>query len=82
MRSAVRSHQTIDAEVAVVGLVSEATAIRPVSVFGYSLVHKVPYRRATTLVIGYVYQRTHPQLHRAEDAAKPPHILILKVTAV
>ena len=33
-------------------------------------------------IVGDVHQRTHPQLHLAEDSRQPPHVLVLEVTAV
>ena len=34
------------------------------------------------MIVGYMYQRAHPQLHLAEDAAQAPHILVFEITTV
>ena len=31
------------------------------------------------LIVSDMHQRTHPQLHRTEDATQSPHILALKI---
>ena len=34
------------------------------------------------MIVGDMCQRAHPQLHLAEDAGEPPHVLILQIAAV
>ena len=34
------------------------------------------------MVVGDMHQWAHPQLHLAENARKPPHVLVLQITAV